>query len=65
MHRLLAADPTDLPPAFVLTTGFDPLRDAGHALAERPIDAGVKTSYITIPGANHGFFSLMRFLRQD
>jgi len=64
LSPLLAADLTGLPPAFVLTAGFDPLRDEGHAYAERLIDAGVKTTYTNYPGTIHGFFSLTRFLRQ-
>ena len=61
---LLAKDFTGLPPAFVLTAGYDPLRDEGRAYAERLIDAGVKTTYVNYPGTIHGFFSLTRFLQQ-
>src|SRR5262249_27968186 len=61
---LLAKDLTGLPPAFVLTAGFDPLRDEGRAYADRLIDAGVKTTYVNYPGTIHGFFSLTRFLQQ-
>jgi len=64
LSPLLAQDFTGLPPAFVLTAGFDPLRDEGRAYAERLIDAGVKTTYTNYPGTIHGFFSLTRFLRQ-
>jgi len=61
---LLAKDFAGLPPAFVLTAGFDPLRDEGRAYADRLIDAGVKTTYVNYPGTIHGFFSLTRFLAQ-
>ena len=61
---LLAKDFAGLPPAFVLTAGFDPLRDEGRAYADRLIDAGVKTTYVNYPGTIHGFFSLTRFLQQ-
>jgi acetyl esterase len=61
---LLAKDLSGLPPAFVLTAGFDPLRDEGRAYANRLIDAGVKTTYVNYPGTIHGFFSLTRFLKQ-
>jgi acetyl esterase len=64
LSPLLAADFSGLPPAFVLTAGFDPLRDEGRAYAERLIDAGVKTTYANYPGTIHGFFSMTRFLRQ-
>jgi acetyl esterase len=64
LSPLLARDFAGLPPAFVLTAGFDPLRDEGRAYAGRLIDAGVKTTYVNFPGTIHGFFSLTRFLQQ-
>lgn len=64
LSPLLARDLGGLPPAFVLTAGFDPLRDEGRAYADRLIDAGVKTTYVNYPGTIHGFFSLTRFLKQ-
>jgi acetyl esterase len=64
LSPLLARDFSDLPPAFVLTAGYDPLRDEGRAYADRLIDAGVKTTYVNYPGTIHGFFSLTRFLQQ-
>jgi acetyl esterase len=64
LSPLLAKDFKGLPPAFVLTAGFDPLRDEGRAYADRLIDAGVKTTYVNYPGTIHGFFSLTRFLQQ-
>jgi acetyl esterase len=64
LSPLLAKDFTGLPPAFVLTAGYDPLRDEGRAYANRLIDAGVKTTYVNYPGTIHGFFSMTRFLKQ-
>lgn len=64
LSPLLARDFSNLPPAFVLTAGYDPLRDEGRAYADRLIDAGVKTTYVNYPGTIHGFFSLTRFLQQ-
>ena len=64
LSPLLARDFKGLPPAFVLTAGFDPLRDEGRAYADRLIDAGVKTTYVNYPGTIHGFFSMTRFLKQ-
>jgi acetyl esterase len=61
---LRAPDFAGLPPAFVLTAGYDPLRDEGRAYADRLIDACVKTTYVNYPGTIHGFFSLTRFLQQ-
>lgn len=64
LSPLLAKDFKGLPPAFVLTAGYDPLRDEGRAYADRLIEAGVKTTYVNYPGTIHGFFSLTRFLSQ-
>lgn len=64
LSPLLAPDFAGLPPAFVLTAGYDPLRDEGRAYADRLIDAGVKTTYVNYPGTIHGFFSMTRFLQQ-
>ena len=64
LSPLLAKDLAGLPPAFVLTAGYDPLRDEGRAYAERLIESGVKTTYVNYPGTIHGFFSLTRFLSQ-
>ncbi len=64
LSPLLARDFKGLPPAFVLTAGYDPLRDEGRAYADRLIEAGVKTTYVNYPGTIHGFFSLTRFLKQ-
>jgi acetyl esterase len=64
LSPLLAKDFKGLPPAFVLTAGYDPLRDEGRAYADRLIDAGIKATYVNYPGTIHGFFSLTRFLSQ-
>jgi acetyl esterase len=42
-----------LPPAWVATMGHDPLRDEGHALAQRIAQAGVATEHRHYPGAIH------------
>jgi acetyl esterase len=52
---LLAADHARLPPAFVLTAGYDPLVDEGRAYAERLAQAGAETSYREYPDMVHGF----------
>ncbi|ROZ78696.1 alpha/beta hydrolase [Ramlibacter sp. WS9] len=42
-----------LPPTWVATMGHDPLRDEGHALAQRIAQAGVATEHRHYPGAIH------------
>jgi acetyl esterase len=52
---LLAASHADLPPAFVMTAGYDPLRDEGREYAERLAQAGVEVAYREYSDMVHGF----------
>ena len=52
---LLAASHAGLPPAFVLTAGYDPLVDEGRAYAERLAAAGVEVGYKEYSDMVHGF----------
>jgi acetyl esterase len=57
---LLAEKLEDLPPAVVVTAGFDVLRDEGIAYAERLEAAGVPTRSVHYPSMIHGFVSMDR-----
>ena len=57
---LLAESLEDLPPAIVITAGFDVLRDEGIAYAERLEAAGVPTLRAHYPSMIHGFVTIDR-----
>lgn len=59
---LLARDHTDLPPATIVTAGFDPLRDDGKRYANQLQSAGVPVDYLAFPEMIHGFFHMPRRL---
>jgi len=56
---LRARDLTGLPPATVVTCGFDPLRDEGVAYADRLADAGVEVTHRHYDEMIHGFASML------
>ncbi|HEX8790813.1 MAG TPA: alpha/beta hydrolase [Polyangiaceae bacterium] len=58
LSPVLAEDVSGLPPAFVLTAGFDPLRDEGRAYAEKMAAAGVAVEHVCAEGMPHGFLTL-------
>ncbi|MEQ0558468.1 alpha/beta hydrolase [Amycolatopsis sp. NEAU-NG30] len=49
-----AEDLSGLPPAFITTCQFDPLRDEGIAYAQRLAHANVPTELVLYPGTFHG-----------
>ena len=70
-HHLMGGDPTDLrvspgraedlsglPPAYIATGGFDPLRDEGEAYAARLTEAGVPCALQRFRSLPHAFANL-------
>jgi acetyl esterase len=55
---LQAPDLSGLPPAYVATAGFDPLRDEGEAYAMRMREAGVRVTMRRHPGLVHTYANL-------
>jgi acetyl esterase len=51
-----------LPPALVVTAGFDPLRDEGEAYATRLRQEGVRVDYLCYGGMIHGFVPMGRLI---
>ncbi len=60
----LATSHANLPPAFVLTAGFDPLRDEGLLYADALSQAGVLSQYICFERQIHGFITMGRVLQE-
>lgn len=61
---LKAPSHADLPPALVLTAGFDPLRDEGRLYANALSAAGSSAEYICFERQIHGFITMGRIMRE-
>jgi acetyl esterase len=61
---LLAADLSRLPPALLLTAGYDPLRDEGMEYAERLTAAGTPCTYVCFERQVHGFVPMGKLLSE-
>ena len=59
---LLAPDLSRLPPALVLTAGYDPLRDEGLQYADALSAAGNRVQYICFERQIHGFITMGRVI---
>lgn len=61
---LRAKDLSGLPPAYILTAGYDPLRDEGDAYARRLNEAGVKATHVCAEDMVHGFVGRRKLLAE-
>jgi acetyl esterase len=61
LSPLFAKSHAGLPPALVVTAGFDPLTDSAKAYAARLREAGVPVSHANYPDVFHGFLSIRFF----
>jgi acetyl esterase len=62
---LLHLNLENLPPALIITAGFDPLRDEGAAYAKRLTESGNRASYINFPRQIHGFITMGKILDES
>jgi acetyl esterase len=60
---LLAANFKGLPPAFILTAGYDPLADEGMAYARKLEENGVRITHVHMSDQMHGFLTMGRVIR--
>lgn len=59
---VFAGDLSGLPPAYIITAGFDPLRDEGQKFAELLAGNGVRVEHRCYDDMIHGFVSLRGLL---
>ena len=58
----MQADLAGLPPTFVVTAGFDPLKDSQKAFVGKLEASGVKTTLMSYPTLIHGFLQTSAYV---
>ncbi|MZR30365.1 alpha/beta hydrolase [Sneathiella litorea] len=61
---ILNSDLADLPPALIISAGFDPLRDEAESYGKALQAAGVSVGTVRFPSMVHGFMSMTAILPQ-
>jgi len=64
MSPLLTEDLSDLPPAFVFTAAYDPLKDEGAAYAKKLESAGNEVVFKEYPNVIHGFINMPKISKE-
>lgn len=59
---LVHADLSGLPPAFILTAGYDPLRDEGLQYSQKLTEADTPSSLVNFERQIHGFITMGRVI---
>lgn len=64
MSPLLTENLSDLPPAFVFTAAYDPLKDEGVAYAKKLEAAGNQVVFKEYPNVIHGFINMPKISKE-
>jgi acetyl esterase len=64
LSPMLAPDLSGMPPAYLATAGFDPLRDEGEAFGSRLAEAGVPVTRRRFEDLIHGYVNFFGFSRR-
>ena len=62
LSPIAGKDLSGLPPAYILTPGFDPLRDEAIAYAAKLKAAGVAVTHVDYPTMIHGFLTMQGWI---
>ena len=62
LSPVAAKDASGLPPAYILTAGFDPLRDEAIEYATKLKQAGVTVTHVDYPTMIHGFLTMQNWI---